>query len=154
LSGPFLDLFAGSGAGGIAALGWGAPSATFVERNNAAARVIDENLHRNHIRDATHDGAQVVRADVVEYLRNSRPAGDRFTAVLIDPPYGDPVLQLALETLGTAAQKWLAPGAFVVAKHFWRDQLPERVGGLRRVRDKRFGETALTFYTRAEEEGA
>jgi 16S rRNA G966 N2-methylase RsmD len=45
---------------------------------------------------------------------------------------------------------WLTPGATVVAKHFWRDDLPERVGNLRRDRQKRFGETVLSFYTRAE----
>jgi hypothetical protein len=35
-----------------------------------------------------------------------------------------------------------------VAKHFWRDAPPERVGDLRRDRVRRFGETALSFYRR------
>jgi hypothetical protein len=48
----------------------------------------------------------------------------------------------ALEHLGPH----LAPGARVVAKHFWRDRLPGQVGLLASERERRFGETALTFY--------
>ena len=41
--------------------------------------------------------------------------------------------------------------ARVVAKHFWRDRPPDRVGMLTIERDRRFGETALTFYRRSDE---
>ena len=36
----------------------------------------------------------------------------------------------------------------VVAKHFWRDVPAERTGRLVRRRERRFGETQLSFYTR------
>ncbi len=42
----------------------------------------------------------------------------------------------------------LRPGARVVAKHFWRDRPPAAVGLLASERDRRFGETGLTFYRR------
>ena len=51
-----------------------------------------------------------------------------------------------LERLGQPAAGWLDAGAVVVAKHFWRDAPPERIGGLVRARDRRFGETALSVY--------
>jgi hypothetical protein len=35
-----------------------------------------------------------------------------------------------------------------VAKHFWRDRPPALVGLLASERDRRFGETGLTFYRR------
>jgi hypothetical protein len=38
----------------------------------------------------------------------------------------------------------LAPGASVVIKHFWRAETPE-VEGLAVTRQRRFGETMLTF---------
>jgi hypothetical protein len=38
----------------------------------------------------------------------------------------------------------------VVAKHFWRDPPPGRVGLLASDRERRFGETTLTFYRREE----
>ena len=34
----------------------------------------------------------------------------------------------------------------MVAKHFWRDLAPARAGDLARIRDRKFGETVLTFY--------
>ncbi len=42
----------------------------------------------------------------------------------------------------------LAPGGVVIAKHFWRDAPPAEAGLLASVRERRFGETALTFYRR------
>ena len=45
----------------------------------------------------------------------------------------------------------LAPGARVVAKHFWREVPPGAIGLLASERERRFGETALTFYRRQEE---
>ena len=147
LAGSFLDQFAGTGAGGIEALSRGASAATFVEHDGANCHLIGANLRR-----AKLDRGRVVRADVVAYLRNLRKETDGpFTAALLDPPYSDPVMVTALELLGDPARDWLVPGATVAVKHFWRDEPAEHVGLLAKERVKRFGETALTFYTRIEE---
>ena len=45
----------------------------------------------------------------------------------------------------------LGPGARVVAKHFWRDPPPAADGLLASERERRFGETTLTFYLRQED---
>jgi len=57
------------------------------------------------------------------------------------------LLQQALEGTGSI----LVPGGRAVAKHFWRDAPPARIGLLASERDRRFGETALTFYRRQED---
>lgn len=147
LDGPFLDLFAGTGAAGIEALSRGAPRATFVERDGANCSLIGANLRR-----AKLDGGQVTRADVVTFLHDGRPAaGTPYLACLLDPPYGDPLLLRALELITDARLAWLDSRAIVVAKHFWREGPPATMGMLRQSRQRRFGETMLTFYTRAEE---
>ena len=140
-----LDLFAGSGAAGIEALSRGAAHATFVERDAAAIRVIRTNLERTGLADR----ATVTRGDVLSWLRDAARARNRIpTVVLLDPPYEDTAaLTAALEALGPL----LGPGARVVAKHFWRDAPPARVGLLASERERRFGETALTFYRRADD---
>ena len=140
-----LDLFAGSGAAGIEALSRGAAHATFVERDAAATRVIGANLARAHLADR----ATVVTADALGWLRRSGTAsGQPFAVVVADPPYAETGLLVgALEALHPV----LAPGARVVAKHFWRDALPATIGLLASERERRFGETALTFYRRQEE---
>ena len=140
---PFLDLYAGSGAAGIEALSRDAPAAVFVERDARAAGVVEQNLRRAGLT------GRVVRADVLRFLeRDAASEGGPFGAVVVDPPYGDAAILAALERLADAGRGWLLPDAVVVAKHFWRDALPETVGGLRRVRERRFGETSLGFYTR------
>jgi 16S rRNA (guanine966-N2)-methyltransferase len=143
-----LDLCAGSGAAGIEALSRGAARAVFVECDPAVVRTIVENLRRTGL-----DGpaAEVVTADAVRYLAGKAGAlNGPFDIVVVDPPYAEPaLLGRLLEALGADAPGWLvAPGGTVVAKHFWRDRPPATIGLLASVRDRRFGETGLTFYRR------
>ena len=142
-----LDLFAGSGAGGIEALSRGAASAVFVEKDPDAASVIKANLRATSL---AGPDAQVVRADALAWLGRGPFSGPPFDIVIVDPPYAETdVLTRALAALGSPDAP-LAPGARVVAKHFWRDRPPDRIGLLASERDRRFGETALTFYRREE----
>jgi 16S rRNA (guanine(966)-N(2))-methyltransferase RsmD len=142
-----LDLFAGSGAAGIEALSRGAASATFVERDAGAARVIEANLARTRLEGR----ARVVRSDAVAFLARDTADDAPWGVVIIDPPYAETeVLERALEALSRPGV--LAPGARVVAKHFWRRPPPARIGLLASDRERRFGETALTFYRLAEDE--
>jgi 16S rRNA (guanine966-N2)-methyltransferase len=143
-----LDLFAGSGAGGIEALSRGAAAATFIEKDQGAAAVIDTNLRAAGLAGSD---ATVIRWDVVRWLAEANTDA-AFDLVLVDPPYAETeLLARVLEMLGADGAP-LAPGARVVAKHFWRDRPPERVGRLAAERDRRFGETALTFYRRTTSE--
>jgi 16S rRNA (guanine(966)-N(2))-methyltransferase RsmD len=136
----FLDLFAGSGAAGIEALSRGARRATFVERDQAAVRVIADNLERTHLASR----AEVVRAEALGWLA-ARDATQPWDVAIVDPPYAEPgLLSAALE--GLARGGVMSPGGRVVAKHFWRDRPPARIGLLASERERRFGETALTFY--------
>jgi 16S rRNA (guanine966-N2)-methyltransferase len=143
---PFLDVFAGSGAGGLEALSRGAPRAAFLERDRRALDAIRANV------DACGFGsrATIVGGDALVTL--SRPpsaeavADGRFGAALLDPPYGDATLTAALGRLAEPENGYLAEEAVVVAKHFWRDVPAARIGRLVRVRERRFGETTLSFY--------
>lgn len=156
-----LDLFAGSGAAGIEALSRGAGHATFVERDAKTAAVIATNLARTRL---AGERARVVRADTPAWLREAIGTGawdataataatfaGTFDIAIVDPPYAETaLLDAVLEALG-ADRSVLAPGARVVAKHFWRDRPPAAVGLLASDRERRFGETSLTFYRRKEE---
>ena len=141
-----LDLFAGSGAAGIEALSRGAAHATFIERDRMAAAVIATNLGRTRL---AGERAHIVKADVLAWLAGPEPAAaGPFDIVIVDPPYAEPALLVAaLEAVGAH----LAPDAWVVAKHFWREPPPAEVGLLASERERRFGETTLTFYRRAED---
>ena len=141
----FLDLFAGSGAAGIEALSRGAAEATFVERDRAAIAVIEGNLARTHLRDR----GRIIRADALAWLGEPTRAQDPpWQIAVVDPPYAETAaLAAALEAVGP----YVVPGGRVIAKHFWRDAPPARIGLLASERERRFGETSLTFYRRVED---
>jgi len=143
----FLDLFAGSGAAGIEALSRGAAHATFVERDQRAIGTIRTNLARTGLDGA--DRATLVRADALVWLRDpDRVAGTPYDVVLIDPPYDEvETMMTALEGVSAVVTR----NARVVAKHFWRTAPPPTVGLLASERERRFGDTALTFYRPTED---
>ena len=143
----FLDLFAGSGAAGIEALSRGAASTTFVEKDQGAAAVIDANLKATSL---AGPAAAVIRWDVIRWLDEPH-ANESFDLVLVDPPYAETALLARVLERLAAKTAPISPGARVVAKHFWRDRPPDRIGMLAAERDRRFGETALTFYRREED---
>ena len=147
----FLDLFAGSGAAGIEALSRGAIEATFVERDRSAARVIQANLERTGLAA----NGRVVVAEALAWLTRQAAADTPaaageppFDVVFVDPPYDEPA---TLESAVQLAGEIVRPNGRVVAKHHWRTRLPGQLGLLASERDRRFGETALTFFRRSEE---
>jgi 16S rRNA G966 N2-methylase RsmD len=81
-----------------------------------------------------------VRAAQVERFLSGADAGGPYALAVLDPPYEERAILAPLERLVPL----LAPGATVVVKHFWRTAVPVPEG-LRTWRERRFGETALTF---------
>lgn len=135
-----LDLYAGSGAIGIEALSRGAAQATFVEQARNALAALHENLQRAHV----DDRATVRAGDVLRFLATA--SKDRYELAFVDPPYAEHAILAPLERL----VPHLMPDAVVVVKHFWRSP-PPRIQGLAAWRERRFGETGLTFLERVEE---
>lgn len=129
-----LDLYAGSGAIGIEALSRGAEHATFVEQARPALEALRANLERTHLADL----ASVVAQNVERFLAGT--SGEPWNLVFLDPPYELRAIVAPLR----AVEPHLAPDATVVIKHFWRTEVPE-VPGLQSVRQRRFGETMLSF---------
>ena len=129
-----LDLYAGSGAIGIEALSRGAAQATFVEKAPAALASLRTNLERTRLEQV----ARVEARDVDRFLRD--PSGGPWDLVFLDPPYEVRAIVAPLR----AVMPHMASGATLVVKHFWRTEPPE-VTGLAVARQRRFGETMLTF---------
>ena len=129
-----LDLFAGSGALGIEALSRGAARAVFVEREESSAAILRQNLEVLGYRDR----ARIVRADVVRWLEANPDTVHDASVVLLDPPYRDAVLPLAL----TALDGLVASGTRVVAEFATGEELRplERLVERRR---KRYGDTEV-----------
>lgn len=135
-----LDLFAGSGALGIEALSRGAARVTFVEQDGTARRALGANLDRCGMVDRGRVLGQSARAA----LARLADEGAAFDGVLMDPPYGQELVDRVLTLL--AGGRWLREGGWVAAEHHVEDRLAERYGTLRLTTAKRYGNTVLSLY--------
>ena len=134
-----LDLFAGAGGVGLEAISRGAAHVTFVERDPRALDALAENIRTLDLEARAH----IARGDVVRQLGRLAGEGRRFEIVFLDPPYAADDGERTLAALGDGAL--IAPEGLVVAQHLTKRALPE-CGVLRGFRDRRFGETTLTFF--------
>lgn len=133
-----LDLFAGTGALGIEARSRGAARVTFVEHDRAALEVLRQNLAETGL----EDGCEVVRCEVLDWLRRHpdprrRGSLPAFDVALCDPPYDFaswPGLMGALD----------ARLAVLEARH----PVPAQPGW-DVVKTKRYGGTVVTLMRRA-----
>jgi 16S rRNA (guanine(966)-N(2))-methyltransferase RsmD len=138
----FLDAFAGNGGVGLEALSRGAARVVLVEHSAAAAAALRENARA--LAGAGGE-VQVFRQDARAALLAFADQGLRFDVVYLDPPYAS---ELYLPLLELAGSRLLDEGGVVVAEHFHKRALPERIGGLARRRLARIGDHCLSFYRR------
>jgi 16S rRNA (guanine966-N2)-methyltransferase len=137
-----VDLFAGAGTVGFEALSRGAGTVVFVDRDERALA---------HVR-ATADRlgcaarCQIVRSDVLAWVRSQPRELRDATIVFIDAPYRDDVIVDALGVLGDA------PPPLVVCEHHRARRLPDRIGGLTVVRRSHYGITDLSVLRPAKTE--
>jgi 16S rRNA (guanine966-N2)-methyltransferase len=136
----FLDAFAGSGGVGLEALSRGAARVVFVERSPEAVAVLKRNLAALGVPAE----AEVHRQDALVALRALADAGRRFDVVYVDPPYEGDLYETVLEQVGRTGL--LDPEGRLVAEHFHKRPLPERIAGLERIRSVRVGDHVLSFY--------
>lgn len=135
-----LDLFGGTGQLGIEALSRGADRAVFVDTQEAACRLIRENLRRTRLEGE----GRVIRADYLEYLSRCREA---FDIIFLDPPYAEVFLENALKRITEI--DILQSGGIIVAERPVGKELPCAFPGYTRSKDYKYGKTLIAIYRRA-----
>jgi 16S rRNA (guanine966-N2)-methyltransferase len=139
-----LDLFAGAGALGIEALSRGAGFALFVDQARSARRCVEQNLATLGLSAA----ARVVAGDARRVLADlGRTTTAAFDWAFVDPPYASDLAATALAALG-ASDALLGAGAVVVVEHDRRTALDPSYGALALDDQRRYGDTAVSFYRR------
>ena len=135
-----LDLFAGTGALGLEALSRGAAQAVFVDRSTDAVRLIRANVELCRVEDR----ARVVQGSVVQVIQRLANQGEAFHLIFMDPPYGKGCVEETLLQLDKVAYATV----LVVAEHHVKDVLPQRLGEWLRTRERRYGDTAVSFFVK------
>lgn len=137
----FLDACAGSGGVGLEALSRGAHRVVFVDNSAAAVEAVRANLG---LLAPGAGGDDVRRQDARGAIAALRERGERFDIAYLDPPYGSDLYEALLPLL----EGVLAEDGVIVAEHFHKRALPERMGSLFKSRSVRVGDHTLTFYRR------
>ena len=142
----FLDAFAGSGGVGLEALSRGAAKVVLIDKSGPAIEAAEANA-----RALSADGGEVevYRQDARTALAALAKRGRRFDIVYLDPPYDSDLYEPLLR--GLEAGPLLADEGLVVAEHFHKRALPEKMGELERTRVVRVGDHCLSFYRRQRE---
>lgn len=141
LDAQILDLYAGTGALGIEALSRGAHHAIFIDRSAQALAVLRKNLEQCKMAACS----QVLQWDIAKNLNCLNHIERPFDLVFLDPPYHKNLVSITLTHL--LAVECLNNQTVVVAEHesgLNTDVLP---AGLKLVKTRRYGQTALSFFS-------
>lgn len=138
-----LDLFAGSGALAIEALSRGACSACLVERDPAAEQVIRRNLDLCKFGQNT----TLLIKDALHCLPQF--AAGSFDLIFLDPPYAQGLAERAL--IETERQGILSDDGIICAETGVNERLPENLGHMQRIDQRRYGTIMINFYAQQHE---
>ncbi|MFC1709164.1 16S rRNA (guanine(966)-N(2))-methyltransferase RsmD [Candidatus Omnitrophota bacterium] len=146
----FLDLYAGSGAVGIEALSNGAKEAVFVEKDNRCHKIIRDNMVQLGLMsksESLRENASILSIDALRAIGVLSKSNKKFDIIFLDPPYYKDLAKKALQKL--SACDILAPSGLVVAEHSKKDDLGNNFGDLTCFKQKRYGDTYLSFYSKS-----
>jgi 16S rRNA (guanine966-N2)-methyltransferase len=136
----WLDICTGSGSMGAEALCRGALSVTGIEQSAKACAIIRQNWEQ--VADASQE-FHILRGNAIAKLASL--SKQQFDRIYFDPPYASDLYEPVLSAI--ANQEMLAPNGEIAIEHA-RDRAIEPISGLEICRQKVYGNTALTFYTR------
>lgn len=100
-----LDLFCGTGSLGLEALSRGASTCTFIDNSTDSLKACKENINTCEVREFT----SVIYKDV---LKLPVSAGQKYSLILMDPPYRFNLVFPALQHLSD--MDWIAREAVIV----------------------------------------
>jgi 16S rRNA (guanine966-N2)-methyltransferase len=134
-----LDLFAGTGSLGIEALSRGAKKAIFVEKGRQALRLIQRNLSHVGVRERS----EILPKEVNRAIGTLKQKGESFDLILMDPPYEKGLIRKTL--LKLQSHRIYHEDSILVIEHDRREPIPEMGEGWTLIRQRRIGDTMISF---------
>lgn len=129
-----LDLFSGSGSLGIEALSRGAKHCDFVDSSKVSIDVTRKNLEFTKL----NYKSTVYLSDFKAHITKTK---DKYTLVLLDPPYSKGFEDIAMELLPDVTEE----GAIVMLETEYQ---PTDYDGFEMIRQAKYGRVYITLYKR------
>lgn len=143
-----LDLFAGTGNLGIEALSRGAKKTIFVEKGRQALRLIQRNLTQFGLEERS----EILPKDANRAIGILKQKGESFDLILMDPPYEKGLIQRTLMKLNS--YPIYHKDSILVIEHDRREPLSTVMDGWNLIRQRRIGDTLISFLTPREDHGS
>ena len=138
-----VDLFAGTGSLGLEALSRGAEKCYFCD--NARASL---NLVKTNVKICKAEDKSIILAG--DYTKTLNRIKDKVDIFFLDPPYHDGLYENCLSLIEEL--DLLQDDGIIVAEHGKYDEMPEQIGNLVKVKERRYGKIIVSIYQYAVEE--
>ena len=136
-----LDLFAGTGSMGLEALSHGAEEVVFVDSGQASISLLFKNLETLGFLQCSH----IIKKSAAAAIALLHQKKVSFDLIFLDPPYDRGLVDSTLQKL--ASFPLLAPEGRLLIEHSPREK-PTFLSGLRKVDERKYGQTFVTFLQR------
>lgn len=136
----FLDLFAGSGSVGIEAISRGASNVIFIDSSVDSLKILRKNIDSLKI----CKGYEVYNADYKLAIDKLNTNKKSFDVIFIDPPYSKGIAQDAIVRIEKS--NILNKNGIIAVEHDDKDNMPENLENLIMHKQRRYGNTRLSFY--------
>jgi 16S rRNA (guanine966-N2)-methyltransferase len=139
--GMVLDLFAGTGNLGIEALSRGAKKVIFVERGRHALGLIQRNLAQFGLEEKS----EILPIDANQAIGILKQREKYFDLIFMDPPYEKGLIEKTLTKLNS--HQIYHRDSLLVIEHHRRELLPPILNRWNLIRQRRMGDTVISFLT-------
>lgn len=135
-----LDLFAGTGSLGIECLSRGANKCVFVDKSKESINIVKSNIKKARVENESI----VLNLDFKSAISSLALKKEKFDVIFMDPPYYKNMFNDAL--LAVDEKELLKEDGIIVVEHDTVDKFPDNMGRLYKSREKKYGNTTITFY--------
>lgn len=135
-----LDLFAGTGSLGIECLSRGAKNCVFVDKSKDSINIIKSNVKKARVENES----TILNVDFKDAVKRLSNQNQKFDVIFMDPPYYENMFIECLKIIDEL--NLLYEDGIIVVEHDTKDLFDESIGNLVKSRDKKYGNTTLTFY--------
>jgi 16S rRNA (guanine966-N2)-methyltransferase len=140
----FLDLFCGTGAVGLEAISRGAAFVSFVDKESRCLKSVES--HRTEF-GFPAESSDFTRAEYPQALARLAGKNPGYDVIFLDPPYESEAALDALRLLGGLDILNKEPQARIILEHPTKLLLPASQGRLQLLRQYKYGNTSLSFFT-------
>ena len=112
----------------------------FVDNSKESINIVKSNIKKARVESESI----VLNLDFKSAINSLSLKNEKFDVIFMDPPYYKNMFSDALGSIDN--NNLLKEDGIIVVEHDTKDKFPDNIGRLYKSRDKKYGNTTLTFY--------